>query len=471
MYKARSRAWGLRKYLKKAEKARLVRGIKQSKPHGPFLHNGKPIQHRLLRYCKENNISWEDTESTTQHGENQSQRSLAAHNSDISLATRSLQSLFRGHFQLSPHITIYGNMRVNEMTVWNTQAYLSTYFMTGPGSRLYKADQSLEACYNSHDQGSVLVKNEEAWHGTTEPLEVTDGIHEALLALDCGLIDTAFTRLQKHLSFVKTLLEQQLPDLLPSLISILVTVATQASDNSQLARMVCDYILEMATTLLSEAHPITVILYQLSTPSLVAEKCHVWRAVTDVLSNAFDILKKPAWNQHNRLRFISGLKTLGFHDEAEIYLDLNYKPSNVTNIFKDSNYYYQKGDLSSCRGDYVNAELYLRKCFLLNGNFESVPPERTDIRLLGWYRLRTRCSVSLANTLEHMKRIDEAKAVMTQYFEGFRDGYSPGVAHIRVAGCHFDDFLTHHGYIEESMALRAQHPWLLSRNEIPKECL
>ncbi len=151
---------------------------------------------------------------------------------------------------------MFGKMRAYEMTVWNAQAYLSTYFVTGPGSRLYKADQSSEACHNCHDQGSVLVKNEEAWHGTIEPLEVTDRIHEALLALDCGLIDTAFARLQKHLSFVKTLLEQQLPDLLPSLISILVT-----GDGSQLARMVCDYILEMATTLLSEAHPITVILY------------------------------------------------------------------------------------------------------------------------------------------------------------------------------------------------------------------
>jgi hypothetical protein len=470
MYKARSRAWGLRKYLKKDEKERLVRQIMQSKPHGPFLHNGKPILHRLLRYCKENNISWESTESTTQHAENQSQRSPAANDSDISSATRSLQSLFRGHFQLSPPITIYGNMRVNETIVWTTQAYLSTYFVTGPGSRLYKADQPLEACHNSHDQSSVLVKNEEAWHGMTEPLEVTDGIHEALLALDCVLTDTAFTRLQNHLSFVKFLLEQQLPDLLPSLISILVTVATQASDNSQLARMVRDYILEMAATVLSEAHPITVILYQLSTPSLVAEKCHVWRAVTDVFSNAFDILKTPAWNQHHRLRFISGLKTLGFHDEAETYLDLNYKPSNLTNIFKGWNYYYQKGDLSSCRGDYVNAELYLRKCFQLWRNFESVP-KFTDGRLLGWYRLRTRCSVSLANTLENMERIDEAKAVMRQYFEGLHDGYSPDVAHMQVAGCHYDDFLTHHGYIEESMALRAQHPWLLTRNEIPKECL
>ncbi len=69
-----------------------------------------------------------------------------------------------------------------------------------------------------------------------------------------------------------------------------------------------------------------------------------------------------------------------------------------------------------------------------------------------------------------MERIDEAKAVMTRYLEGLLDEYGPAMAHIRVAGCHFDDFLTRHGYIEESMALRAQHPWLLTRNEISKEC-
>ncbi len=75
----------------------------------------------------------------------------------------------------------------------------------------------------------------------------------------------------------------------------------------------------------------------------------MWRAVTDVLSHAYDILRKPEWYQHNRQRFISGLKTLGFHDAAETYLDLNYKPSNVTNISEESVYDYQKGDLSCCR--------------------------------------------------------------------------------------------------------------------------
>ena len=474
MYKARINSWKLCKNLKKTEKAAIVRTVRQKRLGGRILHNGRPINHRLVRYCKENSVSLGNLESPTHETQSPSGDRPVDFNSRAESAPRNLQSLFRAPFQPFTLIALHGGMRTAEEIIRNTHVYLDFYFSTGPGTRYYhKVDPTAMTVHRElpAQQFFILIRNEEAWNDAVDPIKMYSHIVDAFEILEKGFIDSAFTEIGKAFELVRTILEQQTPTLLSLLFR---SLTYPADDSSGFARTKSQFILDMAVTVLGDAHPFTKIVHQLCKFSVAAEKSHVWRAVTDLLSSSFEVLEDSTSLHDVRYSYSAGVRDLGFLNEAENCFDVVY--STKDGVFEEQNpvYIYNKAYLKFRRKKYLEAEIQYRKCLellkeaereiLAGGSTDSEWPSR-------WSNLINNCLFRLARILEHMNRIDEVEAMFGRALEFCSAAFGPDSARFQVGASRFDDFLTCYGYIEESAALKAQYPCLLARKRIPKEFL
>jgi tetratricopeptide (TPR) repeat protein len=460
--------WNLHKNLKKAEKATLIRKVRQTRRADQLLFKGRPVQmHRLLRYCKENKIPLQILDTATPRNRQQRLQSPHDASSRASSAALELQSLFRSPSQPSQPVVMYGDMRTSEVIIWNTESYLNSYFTTGLGTRYFKVEVNPTVTPREEVPGQslLLVRNEGAWDGVVEPVKMYNHIFDAICALKGGFIEPAFEAIDKAYCLVQILFEQEAPTLLPFLIYIFFY---QVKGDTNFARNVRQFILDMAKTVIGHAHPLSRILTSLCTVASTNCKFFVWRIVCDALRKVFAALEDSEALTYVRLLYVYALRNSGFAKEGEHYLDLLY--GNVEE--HNPEYIAQKAAFSKKQGKYMEAEIQYRKCLELLKEAESeILANGTHSSSFEWsFELNT-CRRGLADVLELTGRIDESKAIRWRNLQLVSATWGPDSVDIQIAGSCFDEFLTANGYIEESTALRAQYPSILQQNKLPPESL
>ena len=462
MFKARITNWNLHKNLKKADKASLIRKVRQTKGAGQLVFKGRPVQmHRLVRYCKENNVPPADLEPAALR--EQRRRSISPLNFGVSgeLAALGLQSLFRSPSQPSWPIAMDGDMRTAEVILWNTETYLNFYFTTGPGTQYFKVDPTMAAC-------KALVKNEEAWNGIVEPKIMARNIRYASYAWENGFPHSAFEAADEASGLVKTLFEQQAPTLLAQLINAL---AYGAKGDFVFANNMRQFILDMAATVLGDEHPLSMILNSLSKLSSAVDKYHVRRAVTDAFDRCFEGLGDSGLLIETRTLHLYGLVEEGLMKEAQDYSDVIHQTGGRI-AEQDPIHFCEAACLLPAHSKYIEAEIQYRRWLdLLKEAEDDVLAEGTSSCSLGRLRAIYGCQFGLALVLEFMDRIDEAKAIWRRALKFVCAAYGPDSIETQVTGSQLDDCLTENGCIEESAALRAQFPCLLRRKVLALESL
>jgi tetratricopeptide (TPR) repeat protein len=458
--------WNVHKNLKKAEKATLIRKVKQTRGADPLRFKGRPVQiHKLLRYCKENKISPQTLDTATPHSQQQRLQSPHDASSRADSATLELQSLFQSPSQPSQPVAMYGDMRTAEVIVWNTEIYMNSYFTTGLGTRYFKVKPTVVAREEVSGQSLVLVRNEGAWNGVVNPYMIYEHVFEAMAALEWGFIESAFESIDKAYGLVQILFEQEAPTLLSYLVDIFVS---QAKGDSTFERNVRQFILDMAKTVLGHAHPLSKILSSLCIVASTNEKIHVWRIMCEALSKFFGALEDPVPLRATREQCMYGLRKNGFLKESEHYFYLLYENMEEQN----PTYISEKAFFLENQGNYTEAEILNRKCLELmkEAEYEILENDTTSNSLEWWSRIDV-CQDGLARVLELTGRIDESKAIRWRNLHFISAAMGPDSVDFEVTVSGLDDFLQKQGYSEESAELKAQYPCLLRRKELPQESL
>lgn len=469
MYKGRINGWDLHKNLKKAEKANLIRKVRQTRGANPLLLKGRSVPvHRLLRYCKENKVSPGGLEAMAHQGKQRRLQSLIDSSSHAGSAAHGLQELLRTPSQPARPIAIHGNMRTTEIIVWNTEVYLNEYFTSGLGTHYFKPKLTLAAHDGYTMQSRVLVKNKEAWDRVVNPFEMSNHVQRAFLALQSGFTQSAVTAINEGFDLLEALFKQQTPILVVCLIEIF---ETQANDDSKFARTVRQFILEMGTTLLGGAHPFLTILNSCCTIPSKIERFYAWRVVTDSFSKCFGALEDPQLLQDLRWCYFHGLKKNELVQEARDYLDVVYSPDTSTKE-QDVRYTTETARFLRKQHKFIKAEVEYRKVLELLKEAEYDILEKGPYsHLLYLLNHLQSCLNGLAITTEQAGRTDKAQTIWERHLELVCAVYGPAKVEIQVIASYLDDFLNCYGYIEEGVALRAQFPCLLDRNVLPPESL
>jgi tetratricopeptide (TPR) repeat protein len=466
MYKARIVRWNLHKNLRWPQKAALVRRIRQTGIEGQLLYNGRPVEHRLRRYCKENKISTANFETAARHSQCRRWRTPFVANSQAEPATLQFQSLFRFPSQPSTPVALYGDIRIAEEIIRNVEMYMNMYFTTGPGIRYYKVDSTLAARNGLHSQTDILVRNEEAWRDIVDPQTMHRHITNAFQAFKNGLIEAAFHESHRALDLIGTVIAQQTPELLAYLISVLIY---WTADSSNLAQKIRQFILDMASTVLGKTHPVTTLVNHLCTLSEAVGRRHVWRAATDILDKSFACMEDAEPVNGAQFCYYSGLRGEGFINEAQDYLDVMYSTDGKLEE-RNSWYVSEKAWLLKMQDKYPEAEMKYRECLQLVEEYErEILAEGSNSNWIGWRVEIIDSLVNLAEILDFTDRIDEANAMWWRALEFDSAAFGPDDAVTHITGSWFDNFLTDHGLLEERAVLRDRCPWLLTRRQIPKE--
>lgn len=467
MYKARISAWKLHKNLKKAEKAVWVQKIRQTGAGGQLIYNGRPVEHRLRRFCKENRVPAGPLREITRHYRDRRRRAPIAVSSRIESATFDLHSFFQSPSQPAPPIALYGDIRFAEEIVRNVDIYMNFYFTSGLGTWYYKVDPTVPARNELTLQSQVLIKNQEAWRDIVRPETVIRQLDNALYAFRNGFIETAFQESHKALDLVKTILEQQTPTLISYFFAFFTSYRTY--NTSQFEQNISQFLIDMASNVLGKTHPMMEVINHLYMLSGLVEKCSVWRAATDVLEHSFRCLKDDEPVRITQWWYGSGIRAAGLITEAQDYLDVICGPNGTIQEQKPR-YMGRKACFLAIQRKYLEAEIQLRECLeLLEEDEFDILAEGSDSDWLGWCGEIHGGLFHLAETLENTDRVDEAKAMWWRVIEFGFVVFGPEGVETRIFGSTFDKFLTWHGAMEERAVLRAQCPWLLSRKEIPKE--
>ena len=238
---------------------------------------------------------------------------------------------------------------------------------------------------------------------------------------------------------------------------------------SSLAQKTLQYILEMAKTVFKSSHPLSTIVNKFYALSSTGEKGYVWRGVTDALDRSFAVLEDSEVLEETHLRHLDGLRELGQLNEAQTYLDVIYS-KNRRAEGKDPEYILYKAVFLSQQSRYMEAEIQFRELMGLveeveHEVFSDVTSSRSSLTRVDAYQ----CILFLADTLECLGRIEEAKPMYWRAFKLASAEWSPDSVRTESAGSVLDDFLTDHGFIEESTALKAQYPRLLLRQKLSLE--
>ncbi|KAF7512262.1 hypothetical protein GJ744_001830 [Endocarpon pusillum] len=465
MYKTRINSWGLHKNVKKAEKEDLLRQVRHGTRKDQLLRHGRPIIHRLQRYCKENNVPPELSKIILYQARNARSGSHSAVITPVDSARRDELSLLYNSSQPCPPIALRGSIRAAEEIMWEIQLYLRDYFETGPGALYYKAKPNIGAHQADPIQTVVRVRNEEAWDGIVDASILYEHIEDASWALQEGFVETAFRSLAGASALFKTVLQQEEPKLIACLIGILTILEKYRFTALQ---MIWNDILQMATVVLTDAHPINRMMHRLCTLTTAREKSHVWRAVTDALGESFRLLEdsSPLDDAHDTC--LQGLRRLGVIDEAENYLDVVYSARNE-NVEQHTEYIEDKAYLLYRKGNYVEAEVQYKECLrLLEGAEQDILIEGAVSDSWVWSFCKRNSLRGLAFTFEEMGKIDDAKDMYGRALEFFATTVGPDNTETLTFGCRYEEFLTDHGFMEESRELRARWPCLLDRVEIPR---
>lgn len=379
-----------------------------------------------------------------------------------------MQSLFQPPTEPSQHVEFYGDTKTAEIFIWNTSAYFSSYFITGPGTRYYKVRWTRAASNDLPVQCPILDINEQGWDGVVQPYILHNHVYAASNALEKGLANSAFIAMHKAQSLLSTLFQQQAPGLLAALIGTLVDLLEQ---NSQLAKVALQFIVDMALTMLPPTHPLSMIISAFIALPFTTDRMSVWRIMTDVHSKSFAFVQDPAPTEMAGWRYFDGLMRMGHLKEAEDCLDrLFHADRNVKE--EDPEYLSEKGIILYEQHQYMEAEIHLRKCLDLTRHVEEqVLAKITESGWSNWCKCIVISLYGLANVLESMDKVEEAKAIWWRRIEFCCAAWGPDDVDTQVAGSDFEDFLLQHDYIEESAALRARFPCLLQQNKLPPECL
>lgn len=468
MFKARIHAWKLHKNITKAQRATLLRKARQLKGSEQLVLGRRPVLHRLERYCRENKVSLKDLETATPRQRRRPLLSpLNASEPTESAAVR-MQSLFQPPTEPSQRVEIYGDMKTAEVIIWNAESYFNFYLTAGPGTHYYSAQLTCAAPNEFLGPSLVLVENEQAWDGVVDPVEFFVHAYDALSALKMGLTKSAFNAMGKAQSLLRILFQQQEPSLFPNLIDILMRLRQQ---NSQFTKAALQFIVDMASTMLSPVHPLSIIIKALcALPSIVDRMC-VWRALTDVQSRFFASVEDRRLIEESRWDYFFGLEQMGHIKEAEDYLDQLFTTDERVKE-EDPKYLYNKGLILEVQHKYIEAEFQFRKCLELTSQDEQrVLAGVTRSSLSDWLEAIEISLYGLAKVLEFTDRVEEAKAMWWRHLESVCARLGPDTVDTQCTGAHFDDFLLRHDYIEESAALRARFPLLLQRTILPRESL
>ena len=169
MYKPRIKDWNLHKNLTEDRRATMVRKVMRRGRADGLLLNGRPVQHRLERYCKAKNVSPEDLVASASRRRQRRSASPVRVVGQSELAEQRLQSFFRSPSKPSPPIAPYGNTRTYEDIFWNIEVYLSDYFTTGPGTRFYRKQSAVAVQNGFAGESLVLIRNDEVWKDAISP--------------------------------------------------------------------------------------------------------------------------------------------------------------------------------------------------------------------------------------------------------------------------------------------------------------
>ena len=468
MYKARINLWNLHKNLKKDEKAVLVRKVRHTGGANELRHKGRPVQmHRLIRYCKENNILLEDQDTAAPYRAQQSTARPVNAIGQTESAAHELQSLFRSPWQPLRPIVSYDNIRTAEVVFLNLEAYLNNYFTTGLGTWYYQRASTMTAHKGLPSQNEVLVRNERAWEEVQRPNMMFTHIHDALHALRDGFPELAITEIGNASELVKVALIQQDPRLLPYLFA---SLSKLAKSKTRLAQQAVRFILDMTATSFCDTHPIKSIVHQWYTIDSVADRCCVWRGVIDAIGRFLGVFEDSKLLQQARRQYLWGLVEQSLF-KAHVYLDGLYNMNGRVDE-EISTYILHKTLLLVKQHRYMEAEVQSRRVLGLAEKAENeVSSSATSSKgRLSWqdayYCLHRRAFV-----LTKMDRIVEAKSMWLRAFDFALTALGSDNVDTQLAGSYLDDFLIENGFFEESAALRAQHPWLLLRQKLPPNCL
>lgn len=447
MYKSRIKAWKLSKNLKKVEKESMIQNAQQGKPISKTLPNGQPYLHRLVRHCKENNISLPALAMNAV--------SNTPLNSDgrISSGRPELQSLFEPAFQASRPIALYGSIRAVEIAIHNIESYMNSYLTEGHGSHYYKKKFLADTGQGSGNQTFVLVKDVEALRDLLNPCHVAVSMAVAHRTLEAGFVESAFRMLNQALDCVKTLFNQNSPLLICTIFMVLYIPSAQ---NSEVTRKVRDLVRKMASTLLGSAHPLSIIVNQAITLTSAVEKCHLLCAFSKVITTLSGLLEDHEMISAVDFFYVDLLLSLKSLDEAGYDLESLYGWALSQNDFERL---MQKGVLLYNQRKYAESSRLLQRCLeVLRDNEEDLFAAGTDSESIGYFELICNCICFLAHGLEAMGEIEDAKATWRRVFVLACKVQGPDRTEAQMVGLRFDCFLRNYGFYEESGALRAECP-------------
>jgi hypothetical protein len=468
MYKARINAWNIHKNLKKAQKATLIRKVRQRGGVEKLLPNGRPLMPRLLRYCRENKVELRAIEAATYSNRRRRVNSPLDASTHADAAALKVQSLFRPPSQPSRPIAMYGDIRNAESIIWYTETYLDSYLTTGPGTLYYQVATVKAAPKKSTAQSLVWTRNESAWSSIVMTSTLFNRVVDAMEALRGGFTESAFEAVDEAHDLLPLFFRQQTPSLLSALINIL---ATQVGGDSSFAQKLRQFILDMAATVLGTAHPLTMITNMLCTFLSTADQFLVWRAVTDSYDRFFGVVEDSETSKKIRWNYFLGLSEEGLILEAQDYLEVIDTADGVLRE-QDTGYLSEKAECLRKQGRYVEADFQYGRCLELLKEAEDDIMAHGRNSTFFYKRFETdKCLFGLARALENTERIDEAKVMYWRAFDFDCAAFGADSVHAQITGAELDDFLIYYGYLAESVMLRAQYPPLLRRNKLPPECL
>ena len=468
MYKARINAWNLHKNLKKAQKATLVRKVRQRGGVEKRLPNGRPLMPRLLRYCRENKVELRAIGATTSSNRQRRVNSLLDASSHADATALKVQSLFRPPFQPSRPIAMYGDMRNAEAIIWYTETYLGSYLTSGPGTLYYQVAPVEPAPKNRTAKSLIWTRNESAWSNVVPAETVKDHVFDAMEALKWGFTESAFEAINKAHELLPALFKQQTPQLLCYLIEILTI---EAGGKSNFAQKLRQFILDMAATVLGAAHPLPMITNMLCTFLSTADQLRVRRAVIDRCDGFFGVVEDSGMSQTFRWCYFRELQEEGLILEARDYLEEVFGADGVLRE-QNTEYVGVKACCLRRQGKHVEADFQYRRCleFLKKAEDDIMAHGRNSTCLDQRFNI-DEYLYGLAKSLEHTDRIDEAKVMLWRGFEFACAAFGPDGVGAQIAGAGLNRFLIRHGYLEQSATLRAQHPRILRRKKLPPKCL
>jgi hypothetical protein len=454
MYKGRIKSWKLLKNVSKDDKLAMLRKVRHGGAINQTLPNGRPILHRLLRYCKENKVSPATLAMNIRDGRLGTSRNISA--------SRELHSYFESAFQPARPIAFCGTLRAVEISIRILETYLVHYFAEGLGSRYYKK----KFLGGSDSQAYVLATDRQACQDLLSPRLVYNSIIEASSAIRSGFIKAGFRKLHNTMDCFKSLFKQQSPLLISKFLLILLS---RDSRDTKIFQMIKEFVLGMASTVLRETHPLNVIAKELTTLSNVAEQCYVWRALTEMMVTPFSLLEDSSPLTLAITDCVVGLTGLDSKDEASNYLDSLFAGRLQR---RQPEFLPLKGRLLFYQGRNSESIILLRECLdIWKVDEQDILAAGEDSVSCSCFPLIFQCITSLAGALEELDEIDAAKACNRRLFNLTYRATGPESLMTQICASAFGDFLAFHDYLEEKEAFEEEYPAVLTGKEIPKGVL